>query len=60
MTFESLHYFEIDIYQIDQYNTLLDIIWINVDEKWVLLEQFELKEPNILVAVVSQAIIFLQ
>ena len=49
------------------------LIWINVDAKWLLLEQFELKEPKILLAnlskespvvcfvmVVSQAIIFLR
>ena len=44
--------------------TNYSLVWINVDVKWLYLEQFELKEPKILVAcfvvVLSQAIIVLQ
>ena len=41
MTFESLHYLEVYIYQKDY-----SLIWINVGAKWFRLEQFELKEPK--------------
>ena len=49
MTFESLQYFEIDIFPRDHYNTW----FINldyVDVKWLPLEQFEPEEPKILLA----------
>ena len=45
MTFESLHYFEIDLYIKKTVVTHYSLIWINVDVKWLRLEQFELKEP---------------
>ena len=43
MAFESSHYFEINTGYLSQ-NSL---IWINVDIKWILLEQNELKEFKI-------------
>ena len=47
MAYGSMHYFEINTSDIITHHSL---IWSNVDVKLLLLEQFELKEPQILLA----------
>ena len=47
MTFESLHYFEINISDRPLVITHYSLIWIIVDVKWLLLDQFELQEAEI-------------
>ena len=49
MSFESLHYVQMKISR-KTIITHYSLIWINVDEKWFLLEQIEVKEAKVLLA----------
>ena len=50
MTLKAVHYSEINI--LDRLDRIAHYseIWINMDVKWLLLQQFELKETKILLA----------